>query len=86
MKNIEISRSTLRSSDSPVDPTKRRPKNKELLLDRNKCISCAGCVGMCPDLALDMFGTDLQIFQEECTYCTICVRVCPVGALSIEKQ
>ncbi len=86
MKNIEISRSTLRSSDSPVNPTKRRPKNKELLLERNKCISCAGCVGMCPDLALDMFGTDLQIFQEECTYCTICVRVCPVGALSIEKQ
>ncbi len=86
MQNIETSRSTLRSSGSPVNPTKRRPKKKELLLDRTQCISCAGCVGMCPDLALDMFGTDLQIFQEECTYCTICVRICPVGALSIEKQ
>jgi len=59
--------------------------NKTLLLDRAVCISCAGCVGTCPDLALDMFGTDLQVFQDKCTYCTICVRFCPVSALSIEK-
>ena len=62
----------------------KRPK-KVLLLDRTSCISCAGCVGTCPDLALDMFGLDLQVFQDKCTYCTICVRFCPVGALSIEK-
>lgn len=86
MENLETSKSTVRSAFSPMEPAKRRPKNKELLLDREKCISCAGCIGMCPDLALDMFGTDLQIFQEECTYCTICVRICPVGALSIEKK
>ncbi len=65
---------------------KRRPKNKVLLLDRSTCISCVACVGTCPDLALDSFGTDIQIFQEECTYCTICVRICPVGALSIETK
>ncbi len=59
--------------------------NKTLLLDGAKCISCAGCVGTCPDLALDMYGVDLQIFQDKCTYCTICVRFCPVGALSIVK-
>jgi NAD-dependent dihydropyrimidine dehydrogenase PreA subunit len=61
-------------------------KNKTLILDRKVCISCAGCIGTCPDFALDMFETDLQIFQDKCTYCTICVRVCPVGALSIEKH
>ncbi len=60
-------------------------RNKTLLLDRGTCISCAGCVGTCPDLALDMFGIDLQVFQDKCTYCTICVRFCPVGALSIVK-
>ncbi len=63
----------------------RKKPNKILLLDRDKCISCAGCVGTCPDLALDMFGLDLQVFQDKCTYCTICVRFCPVGALAIEK-
>jgi Fe-S-cluster-containing hydrogenase component 2 len=41
---------------------------------------------MCPDDALDMFGLDLQVFQDKCTYCTLCVRFCPVGALSIEKR
>ena len=65
---------------------KRRPQNKVLLLDNDLCISCAACVGTCPDLAMDMFGTEVQIFQEECTYCTICVRICPVGALKIEKK
>lgn len=59
--------------------------NKTLVLDRATCISCAGCVGTCPDLALDMYGLDLQVFQDKCTYCTICVRFCPVGALSILK-
>ncbi len=63
----------------------RKKQNKVLLLDREKCISCAGCVGVCPDLAMDMFGVDLQIFQDKCTYCTLCVRFCPVGALTIEK-
>jgi ferredoxin len=63
----------------------KRPA-KTLLLDRETCISCAGCVGTCPELALDMFGLDLQVFQDKCTYCTLCVRFCPVGALSIEKH
>jgi L-aspartate semialdehyde sulfurtransferase ferredoxin len=81
---MEISNSNLDFWESR--PEKRRPKAKELLLNRNKCISCAACVGTCPDLALEMFGTDLQVFQSQCTYCTICVRICPVGALSIEKS
>lgn len=69
---------------------KREPKskatNKELVLERKQCVSCAGCVGLCPTLALDMYGTDLQVFQDDCTYCTLCVRFCPVGALRIETK
>jgi len=61
-------------------------KTKVLVHDRGACVSCAGCVGMCPTLALDMFQTDLQLFQDKCTHCGICVRICPVGALSIEKR
>jgi ferredoxin len=75
-------------SESPAPPhakSYKRPK-KVLLLDRETCISCAGCVGTCPEQALDMFSLDLQVFQDKCTYCTICVRFCPVGALSIEKR
>ncbi|MDB5106970.1 MAG: 4Fe-4S ferredoxin iron-sulfur binding domain protein [Fibrobacteres bacterium] len=71
--------------DGQIMPAVKPKPNKTLLLDRETCISCAGCVGTCPDLALDMFGVDLQVFQDKCTYCTICVRFCPVGALSIVK-
>lgn len=73
---------------APAAPARKSYKRpvKTLLLDRETCISCAGCVGTCPDLALDMFGLDLQVFQDKCTYCTLCVRFCPVGALSIEKR
>jgi ferredoxin len=70
---------------APHAKTYKRPA-KTLLLDRQTCISCAGCVGTCPEMALDMYGLDLQVFQDKCTYCTLCVRFCPVGALSIEKH
>ncbi|MFC1584200.1 4Fe-4S binding protein [Fibrobacterota bacterium] len=61
-------------------------KQKTLGINRDKCISCAGCVGLCPQLALDMYQTELQIFQKECNFCRICVRFCPLGALRIEKE
>lgn len=74
------------ASAAPAPAKSYKRPAKVLLLDRETCISCAGCVGTCPDLALDMFGLDLQVFQDKCTYCTLCVRFCPVGALSIEKR
>jgi Fe-S-cluster-containing hydrogenase component 2 len=58
---------------------------KSLILSREKCISCAGCVGVCPHMALDMYEIELQVFQEKCTYCKICIRFCPVGAFSVEE-
>jgi len=61
----------------------KKRAGKLLELNRDLCISCAGCVGLCPTLALDMHQTDLQIFQNLCTYCTLCVRICPMGALEI---
>ena len=69
------------------ETTATPPKQGKLLRhDRSVRISCAGCVGTCPTLALDMFQTDLQLFLDKCTSCGICVRVCPVGALSLEKR
>ncbi|MCF0223446.1 MAG: 4Fe-4S binding protein [Fibrobacter sp.] len=58
---------------------------KHLVHQKDKCLKCAGCVGMCPKLALDMYGLDLQINDEKCIRCGLCVRTCPVGALKIEE-
>ncbi|HHX15331.1 MAG TPA: 4Fe-4S binding protein [Fibrobacter sp.] len=59
---------------------------KKLSHDRKNCIECAGCVGVCPTMALNMFGLDLQIDHEKCTRCGICVRACPVGVLTLVEN
>ena len=58
---------------------------KILVHNREKCLECAGCVGICPFLALDMYGLDLQIDHDKCTRCGLCLCACPAGALRIEK-
>lgn len=61
-------------------------KVKKLSHDRKNCLECAGCIGVCPTMALDMFGLDLQINHDKCNRCGICVRACPAGVLNwIEK-
>ena len=58
---------------------------KVLVHDRGICLECAGCVGVCPQMALDMYGLDLQIDLEKCTRCGLCTRACPAGALKLQE-
>ena len=52
-----------------------------LEIDEDCCLSCAGCIGLCPEAALflDLYGLKVKI--EACSLCGICVMVCPVRAL-----
>ena len=58
---------------------------KKLVHDRKICLACAGCVGICPKMALDMYGLELQIDHEKCICCGICTKACPAGALKITE-
>ena len=52
-------------------------------LDRDLCLFCGACVGVCPTNAMFLEYNDRDIWVDEnCTDCLLCTRICPVGALS----
>jgi digeranylgeranylglycerophospholipid reductase len=56
-----------------------------VIVDRQRCGSCGGCVSLCPVGAIELAETRLVIDQT-CTDCGLCLGACPVGALSLEGQ
>ena len=53
-------------------------------VDNNKCVKCAGCVGVCLFNALNF--QDKITCNEKCTDCGICVKFCPVGAIKLGEK
>lgn len=51
-----------------------------------RCISCAGCVGVCPVDTITLDGLRLTIDQAPCISCGLCIQMCPVGALTPGKE
>jgi len=58
-----------------------KPKAK---VDEKKCLACGGCVAVCPEDAVSMYGSRAFVTVEKCISCAICIRVCPVGAIGGE--
>ena len=53
-------------------------------VDRDLCLHCGACVGMCPFNALYLDDTFL-VFTDRCTNCGVCMNACPVGAISRDE-
>ena len=51
-------------------------------VSHGRCISCAGCVGVCPVDTITLWGTDLVVDSDPCISCGLCIQFCPVGALT----
>lgn len=49
----------------------------------NRCIGCRTCVATCPQHALELTGTGMQIDRSLCTGCSVCVTACPSGAMDL---
>lgn len=53
--------------------------------DRQKCIYCGACVGVCPVNALILKETRIEVDHEKCINCGACIKVCPMGAMTEKK-
>ena len=54
------------------------------MVDKNKCIGCGACVGMCPVGAISFDSNGLaEIDPAKCIKCGSCEATCPVEAIKI---
>ncbi|MBS3056428.1 MAG: 4Fe-4S binding protein [Candidatus Aenigmarchaeota archaeon] len=53
-------------------------------IDKKKCISCAGCVAVCPVQALEL-KDKYPVCDEKCINCLSCIKFCPVAAINLVK-
>jgi len=53
-----------------------------ITVNRYKCGHCGACVGVCPENAIELIDTWVEV-SDKCIECGACAKVCPVGALEV---
>lgn len=59
--------------------------NKYILLNKEKCINCGICTGVCSTKAVDLNRENWQVqfLKEACVLCLECTIACPVNAINV---
>jgi L-aspartate semialdehyde sulfurtransferase ferredoxin len=52
----------------------------KVTIDKKKCIQCGGCVGVCPQNALELMEWGIER-NDKCNGCLICKKFCPFEAI-----
>ncbi len=58
--------------------------SSEIQIDRDACVDCGLCTGVCPTEALRLNADTfrLEYLRNQCVMCEQCIPTCPVDALS----
>ena len=56
-----------------------------LTIHRDICGYCGACVSVCPEGALELIDTYLEV-DDRCICCGICAKTCPLGALEVNNE
>jgi Fe-S-cluster-containing hydrogenase component 2 len=51
-------------------------------VDKNVCVGCGACVGVCPVGAISLKNGVSVIDPKKCIKCGACMGMCPVGAIT----
>ena len=54
--------------------------------NKDKCLRCGGCVGVCPKEALELKEVGIICDSSKCINCGNCEKFCPVEAIKIIKE
>jgi len=59
--------------------------DQEIMRNKDKCIMCGVCTGVCPTGALYLERPSFEVAFDEnnCVVCQLCVKVCPVKAMEV---
>jgi ferredoxin len=72
----------LKRPDPPAKESKVERIMLELRVDEGRCLSCGGCVSVCPRMQIPVSRLNSIEAGVLCRGCGLCVRACPVEALS----
>ncbi len=72
----------LEADGLPAPTTTRRRVVLSLHVDEHRCLSCGGCISVCPRMAVPVSRFNSLDEGILCRGCGLCVQVCPVEALS----
>ncbi len=56
------------------------------IVDKNKCVKCGLCWAFCPDIAIKITKTGIEIDYDYCKGCGICALQCPNHSITMQKE
>ena len=61
-------------------------RKAELMYAQSKCIVCGTCASVCPEKAIKLYASGIEIDPSLCTSCGKCAGICPTRALEMSGK